>query len=292
MKGEPSKEKTEFSIERGNGRGGYHGRGRGRGGRFGGKGRGRGSEHKNFNQKTSFRCHHCKKFGHKEANCWSKQSGEPKKANFVGTDTTKETLFMAHLPDAAVKHDIWFNYSGCSNHMCNSQPLFGELDVNHKSEVRLGDNNKAEVEGKGTITIVTSSGTKKVLHDVFFVPNLAHNLLSVGQLVKNGSVVLFDDSWCVIRDKKSGQNVANVDMTLNKMFLLDFSTVNNRTLVTKECNESDLWHLRYGHLHLNGLKLLKKKDMVLHLPNIESIKFCEICVMGKHSKKSFSVGNS
>ncbi|KMT07734.1 hypothetical protein BVRB_6g146570 [Beta vulgaris subsp. vulgaris] len=163
--------------------------------------------------------------------------------------------------------------------MSNSRSLFEELDVSHKSEVRLGDDKKVQVEGKGTIAISTSNGKKKLLQDVFFVPNLAHNLLSVGQLVKNGYVVVFDDGHCVIKDKKSGQNIASVSMTRNKMFPLDMSSVDNRALVCKGCTESDLWHLRYGHLHLNGLKLLHKKDMVLGLPTIESIEFCEGCVM-------------
>ncbi|KAK2981110.1 hypothetical protein RJ640_021164 [Escallonia rubra] len=39
----------------------------------------------------------------------------------------------------------------------------------------------------------------------------------------------------------------------------------------KEKNETSLWHLRYGHLNINGLKLLSQNEMVLGLPKIESI---------------------
>ena len=42
-----------------------------------------------------------------------------------------------------------------------------------------------------------------LLYNVFIVPNLAHNLLSVGQLMDNGYTILFDDGACVIKDKKS-----------------------------------------------------------------------------------------
>nr|GLL21955.1 uncharacterized protein LOC104612075 [Ipomoea trifida] len=211
MKEETFKEKSEFSGGRGNSRGGY--RGRGRGGRNGGRGRGRSSEQRHFNQKSSIQCHYCKKFGHKEAACWSKQRDEATKANIVEKDVRRddepETLFMVHFPQNT-DNDVWFIDSGCSNHMSNSRSLFENLNVSQKSEVRLGDDKKVQVDGKGTIAICTSNGKKKLLHDVFFVPSLAHNLLSVGQLMDNGLVILFDDGQCVIRDKKSGQNIANV----------------------------------------------------------------------------------
>lgn len=52
----------------------------------------------------------------------------------------------------------------------------------------------------------TSHGKVKFLHDVKFVPNFAHNLLSVGQLIASGYLVLFDDRVCTIKDKKIGSN--------------------------------------------------------------------------------------
>ena len=282
----------EEASSRGNSRGGY--RGRGRGGRTGGRGRGRGrsQEQRHFNQKSSIQCHYCKKFGHKEAECWSKQKDESTKANLVETDDTSEMLFMAHYPDHTSDQNLWFIDSGCSNHMSNSRSLFETLDVSKKSEVRLGDNKTVQVDGKGTIAICSSTGKKKLLHDVFFVPSLAHNLLSVGQLMNDGLVVVFDAGQCVIRDKKSGLNLVSVSMTKNRMFPLDVSIVEDKALIVKGGSDSDLWHLRYGHLHLNGLKLLSQKEMVLGLPHINKLEFCEGCVLGKHSKKPFPVGKS
>ena len=70
--------------------------------------------------------------------------------------------------------------SGCSNHMSGTRSLFKELDESQKREVHLGDNKPMKVEGKGTIAIKTTQGNVKLLHDVQYVPNLAHNLLSVG----------------------------------------------------------------------------------------------------------------
>ncbi|GKA48303.1 hypothetical protein Tco_0741261 [Tanacetum coccineum] len=106
---------------------------------------------------------------------------------------------------------------------------------------------------------------QQCFHDVLFIPKLAHNLLSIRQLMSSGLVIVFDDGYCYIQDKRSGQTIAKVGMTTNRMFPLDVSSVKEKAMVVKAWKDSDIWHLRYGHLHLNGLKLLKNKDMVMGL---------------------------
>ena len=82
-------------------------------------------------------------------------------------------------------------------------------------------------------------------------------------------------------------------MTPNKMFSLNISQGETRkALVAKAENGSSLWQLRYGHLNVNGLRLLSNKNMVLGLPKIESLEFCEGCVYGKQSRLAFPSGDS
>ena len=102
----------------------------------------------------------------------------------------------------------------------------------------------------------TNHGKVKLLYNVFFVPNLAHSLLSVGKLMASGYAILFDNRACVSNDKESGQSIVSVQMTEIKMFPLRVSNVKNQVLIAREKNESKLWHLRYGHLNIKGLKLL------------------------------------
>lgn len=62
-------------------------------------------------------------------------------------------LFMAHSNVANVANGLWFIDSGCLNHMTGSRKLFKDLDESQKSEVRLGDDKRVHVTGKGTIAI-------------------------------------------------------------------------------------------------------------------------------------------
>lgn len=64
-------------------------------------------------------------------------------------------------------------------------------------------------------------------------------------------------------------------------------------MVSKTVEESELWHLRYGHLNIKGLQLLKSKEMVHNLPTIiSSTHVCEGCVLGKQTKRSFPMGKA
>ena len=53
-------------------------------------------------------------------------------------------------------------------------------------------------------------------------------------------------------------------------------------------DSSWMWHLRLGHLNFGGLRLLAKKNMVKGLPFVQHLdQFCEGCIFGKHSRRSF-----
>ena len=43
---------------------------------------------------------------------------------------------------------------------------------------------------------------------------------------------------------------------------------------------------------MGGLKLLARNNMVIGLPNIDAIDFCEGCVYGKQTKHSFPVNKA
>ncbi|GKC82250.1 retrovirus-related pol polyprotein from transposon TNT 1-94 [Tanacetum coccineum] len=199
--------------------------------------------------KVVVECKNYKKPGHKESECWFKPK-EYQHASFMEKKNEK-ILFMTHIHDGFVPNDFGFINSGCSSHMCRSCSLFMDLDTSEKSMVRLGDDRQVHIERKGSVAINTTTSKKKVFHDVLFVPKLAHNL------------------------------IVKVGMTTNQMFPLDGSSVKEKVIVVTTWKDSDIWHLHHGHLHLNGMKLLKNKDMVMGLPNIDDLEFCEGCVLGK-----------
>ncbi|KAL1211506.1 Retrovirus-related Pol polyprotein from transposon TNT 1-94 [Cardamine amara subsp. amara] len=294
--------KGEYSghnISNGAGRGrGVFGSGRGRG-RFGGHGdygRGRGQSDSfslSYNRgtnKSNIQCHYCKKYGHMQVDCWKKQK-EEKQASFVEQEDVQPRLFMAYKSHDVSK-TVWYLDSGCSNHMTGIKSMFREIDESHKLKVKLGDDKEVQVEGRGVVAVQNGDGNIKLIYDVYYIPDLAQNLLSVGQMVENNCSVFFDGNVCVIKDKKSSFTLAMVRKASNNLYPLEMSSVEASALVSKVSEDSKLWHLRYGHLHENGLKVLNQKDMVVGLPKIDGLELCEGCIYGKQTRRSFPVGKA
>eukprot|EP00253_Pinus_taeda_P003561 PITA_03561 len=202
------------------------------------------------------------------------------------------------------QEDVWFLDLGCSNHMTGNIAMFANLDEDVKSEVTTGTNSKIAVKGKGSVSIRARNGEQMTMPDVYFVPGLKCNLLSIGQLIDKRYNVFFKDDMCTIIDiPPSKKIIAQVQMTSNRMFPLklraDLKEGRTIAAVTHEVfqeqvkDENWLWHLRFGHLNFGGLNLLHRKGMVRGLPLIEKPdSLCEGCILGKQHKERFPAGKS
>ena len=182
----------------------------------------------------------------------------------------------------------WYLDSACSNHMTGSKEFFMSLDEGYTSKVKIGDGKLHDIKGKGVVAVESKGGNSKLIYDVHVVPSLAANLLSLGQLLKKGYKINFDDDEGTIIDKKNNSIVAKVKMNSKNVFPLTMPLAENFAFKTEKIDEAYLWHLRYGHLNYNGLKLLKDKNMVLGLPPIAKLnQVCEGCIYGKMHRLPF-----
>lgn len=96
---------------------------------------------------SSVQCTYCKKFGHKEEDCWSKE----KQAQYA--EGEEDYLFMTYENHQSASKDVWYIDSACSNHLTGNKAKFKDLDETQKSLVRLGDDKQVQVEGKGTVAV-------------------------------------------------------------------------------------------------------------------------------------------
>ncbi|KAL7160521.1 hypothetical protein ABFS83_01G101200 [Erythranthe nasuta] len=213
-----------------------------------------------------FKCERCKIPKHSQRDCWF-QKKNSREANFIeeernmfwGKNLRMKVMFVCILEGDKIHCSS--QIIGCSNHMTGNRNHFEQLVANFTSQVKLGDGKMRSVQGKGTIYVCTKGGTKKLIHDVLYVPNLTHNLLSVGLLMRNGYSISFDDDKGVIFDKKKNMIVAEVYITENKVFPLVMPSNPEFALKIEQIRDSYLWHLRYGHLDMKGLHILKQKKM-------------------------------
>ena len=88
---------------------------------------------------------------------------------------------------------------------CNfiaSHPYLG------KDKITTANGDQLIISGIGTITLSSVSGQSLPLSNVYFVPKLSANLLSVGQLIDDGYHINFSSTGCVIQERQTGKVIA------------------------------------------------------------------------------------
>ncbi|KAI3708032.1 hypothetical protein L2E82_37034 [Cichorium intybus] len=236
---------------------------------------------------SQVQCHYCQKFGHVKKFC-RKRIADEKGTTFMHKEegNDDDTMFMILSTQDAQFNDMWYIDSGCSNHMCGNKDLFTQIDDSLKREVRTGDDKKLDVYGIGEIIINTKQGNKRI-QSVYYVPELKHNLLSVGQLLQKNYELHFKENSCMIKDPK-GNMLGKISMSSNKMFPINFKENNLFAFNLCTNKTSLLWHHRFGHTNMGYLSYMYKHSLVKGIPNVTKFEgVCEGCMLGKQTRESF-----
>jgi transposase InsO family protein len=272
LKSQSDKEEEQALKISGSGRGnGARGRGRG-----GSRGRGRGRINK-----ENVECYRCHKLGHFQSEC---PTWEEKDANYAAYDDNEEVLLMAqeNTPTSA-RDEAWFLDSGCSNHMIGTREWLFDFDENIRESVRLGDDSRMLVKGKGKLKLCVN-GITHVISDVYYIPGLKNNLLSIGQLQQKGLTIVFKQDHCKVYHEERGLIMSTM-MSANRMYVIYAPVIVPMCLKIAKLDNNELWHCRYGHLSFKGLNTLVKKDMVKGLPQLQEREdTCPDCMTGKQHR--------
>lgn len=130
----------------------------------------------------------------------------------------KETkMLMATVEEE--KHDkeaFWFRDSACSNHMTGVKEWFIHIDETYQHKVRLGNDPKLEVKGRCDIRIIVN-GMSQVITNVYYVPLLTSNLMSVGQLQEKSLTFVIQGIVFMVFHPQKGLIISS-NMTKNMMF--------------------------------------------------------------------------
>ncbi|GKU92535.1 hypothetical protein SLEP1_g6248 [Rubroshorea leprosula] len=156
--------------------------------------------------KSNVECYHCHKHGHYSNECKCKDNTQ--KAHCVQGDDDVDgghALLMVIVVGETPNYHIWFLDTRCTNHMSGKRELFVDLDESFHTKVKFVDNRTIPVIGKRRILINLKNGNHKYISNVFYIPSMKSNLLSVGQLLEKGYVMSLRDHQFSILDNQDSE---------------------------------------------------------------------------------------
>lgn len=179
--------------------------------------------------------------------------------------------------------------SGClilgAMFMSPKRDWFLEFKPQVSGKVFLGNNEVCQFEGIGPICIKIHDGVTRKLTNVRYIPG-RRNLISLGIFdtvsysykSENGCLKICKGSLVILKGvKKFG-----VYILLGKTICNSFALFGKH--VTDKCM---LWHRRNDHTSEKGLHHLSKQ-IILYGDKVDTLDFCDHCVLGKQHKLSFS----
>jgi hypothetical protein len=154
---------------------------------------------------SSQRCEHCKKTTHHSENCFAKFL--EKLADFRARRVTRGRCtgpsprgsFVVATSSVGALPSSWVLNSGASFHVASDQSWQASTTyVTEGVPIRTVDGTLCDVTNKGSL-----SNPNFIVPNIFFVPDLSMDPLSVGQVTYHNYFVEFDDSSCLVQDRRT-----------------------------------------------------------------------------------------
>ncbi|KAJ9554040.1 hypothetical protein OSB04_018085 [Centaurea solstitialis] len=181
--------------------------------------------------------------------------------------------------------DVWYLDNGASNHMTGKYSYFSELNENITGWVKFGDGSLVSIKGKGSILFIGKNGEQKLLKDVYYIPSLRSNVISLGQTTIYGCDICLRGDFLTMRDRH-GRLLMKVPRSANRLYKARLKVGKPYCLQANIDEESWLWHARLGHIGFGAVNLMHKLAKGVPVINHQD-QICESCMVGKQTKRSF-----
>lgn len=170
------------------------------------------SSYQGVRDRSTVRCFDCQGLGHFAAECRRPRRDKEQKpeVNLTQIQDDEPALLIAEnevTPKLSVNGDetfesnVWYLDNGASNHMTGDRSKFKMLDAGVTGKVKFRDGSTVEIEGKGSVMFKSKTGKDILLRDVYFIPTLQNNIISLGQLSESGNRVIMNVNYLWVYGK-------------------------------------------------------------------------------------------
>jgi len=171
--------------------------------------------------------------------------------------------------------------------MSGARSAFSNIDSGVTGSVRFGDGSIARIEGVGTVLFSCKMGEHRAIDNVYYLPHLTANIISVGQLDESGYQVLVESGVMRVSDEER-RLLAKIHRSPGRLYVLDVNIAQPVCLAACREEEAWVWHARFGHLHFAALRKMAKDGLVRGMPLMSQVEqVCDACLVGKQRRAPF-----
>jgi hypothetical protein len=211
-------------------------------------------------------------------------------ANVVIEDCTEPPVEEPNLFDVALcsldlEQDSWIVDSGAAKHVTGSREVFDTLAQASGSNVmQTASRHVLPVEGTGTVNLSTSGEIK--MSNIYYVPGLTSNLISVGCMTDKGFILVFDKDQCLVYKGGTNQVVGRgIQDQCTGLYRYILNNPEFPICAVQSLEVGRLWHRRMGHLNQHSLRSMGSKGVAVGVPLIsDTPSSCTSCYEGKQSR--------
>lgn len=211
--------------------------------------------------KSKVKCFNCQGYGHYAEECKkSKREKEHKEeVNIAQMQDNEPALLLTEKPEedstvmlineekvlpklsqgdegVQVNSNLWYLDNGASNHMRGQLSKFRDFDKDVNVKVRFGDGSTVLIKRRGTIVLKCKNGEERLLKDVYYIPKLCNNIISLGQLSEDGNKVILNGAhlWDYNKDRKL---IMKVKRSMNRLYKIIIESSSSECMLSK-CDEN------------------------------------------------------
>ncbi|XP_076939205.1 uncharacterized protein LOC143607750 [Bidens hawaiensis] len=101
-----------------------------------------------------------------------------------------------------------------------NKSYFYELNEQVTGTVKFGDESCIDIRGKGSVLIEGKTGEQRLLTDVYYIPSLQCNIISLGQATEGGCEIHMKHDLLTIKDD-IGKLLVKVTRTKNRLYKIN-----------------------------------------------------------------------
>ncbi|KAF2284725.1 hypothetical protein GH714_029592 [Hevea brasiliensis] len=219
--------------------------------------------------KSKIKCYGCGKMGHFASECLSKEKDE--QANLTETEevepallliencelnvskeeiyieepsllmietceVTEGEVYVAATGGSLMKEAGWYLDTGASNHMAGDINYFSEIDQSIFGKVKFGDESVIIIHGLGSVLFQCKNGEHLTLTNVYYIPKLKSNIISLGQIDENGGRVIIEGGILRVYDDLNRLTI-KVKRQPNRLFVAKLQVAEK--VSDKKCRGDD-----------------------------------------------------